>query len=82
MVQRFEPGGEGGEGEGELDTMGFFIAKFRKTAQYADGFAWGQEAAGRSGVPLMNFVVETLLPVHSFKKSRVGRSVFSTSTQP
>ena len=53
MVQRFEPGGEGGEGEGELDTMGFFIAKFRKTAQYADGFAWGQEAAGRSGVPLI-----------------------------
>ena len=41
MVQRFEPGGEGeeGEGEGELDTMGFFIAKFRKTAHYADDFA-------------------------------------------
>ena len=42
MVQRFEPGGEGGEGEGGragLDTMGFFIAKFRKTAHYADDFA-------------------------------------------
>ena len=39
MVQRFEPGGEGGEGEGGLDTMGFFIAKFRKTARYADDFA-------------------------------------------
>ena len=41
MVQRFEPGGEGeeGEGEGELDTMGFFIAKFRKTAHYAGDFA-------------------------------------------
>ena len=37
--------GEEGEGEGELDTMGFFIAKFRKTAHYADDFAWGRDTA-------------------------------------
>ena len=43
MVQRFEPGGthsqETVEGRLGLDTMGFFIAKFTKTASYSDDFA-------------------------------------------
>ena len=31
-VQRFEPG------SADIDTMGFFVAKFRKTASYEDDF--------------------------------------------